>query len=153
MQYSIDTSVIITAWRDKYPPKVFPALWENIQNLIAYGKIVASEEVHRELEKKEDDIYRWIKRFPTMLIKTSEQIQRITTEILYKYPKLVDQRSHRRQADPFVIALAKVKGYKVLTEEKASGSDKKPNIPDACKGFNISCVNLLKLFEEQKWVF
>jgi hypothetical protein len=42
------------------------------------------------------------------------------TEILAKFPQLVNTRRSRSVADPFVIALARVQGLAVVTAERAS---------------------------------
>ena len=62
MTYSLDSSVLITAWRRNYPPDVFPTLWSNLAELIEDGLIVASVEVRTELEKKDDEILAWTKK-------------------------------------------------------------------------------------------
>ena len=59
--YSIDTSAILDAWIRWYPPDLFPRLWENIELLIKEKRLIASEEVLVELEKKDDAVFKWAK--------------------------------------------------------------------------------------------
>lgn len=53
MHYSVDTSSILDAWRRYYPPDVFPALWTNLDRLIASGSLRATDEVRIELAQIE----------------------------------------------------------------------------------------------------
>ena len=62
MKYSIDTSALMDGWARYYPPDVFPVVWERLDGLIQAGDLVAIEEVSVELEKKEDELYRWAKQ-------------------------------------------------------------------------------------------
>jgi hypothetical protein len=61
-----------------------------------------------------------------------DEIQASATEILAKFPELVNMRRSRSVADPFVIALARVQGLTVITAERASGSPQEPRIPYVC---------------------
>jgi Domain of unknown function (DUF4411) len=49
--YSFDTSVFINGRRDLLPPKVFPTLWANIEQLIADGVIRSVDVVRDELAR------------------------------------------------------------------------------------------------------
>jgi hypothetical protein len=64
---------------------------------------------------------------------------------------LVDLKKGRGQADPFVVALARVRGATVVTEEHAKPTA--PKIPDACRRFGIRCINLLEFIREMRWKF
>ena len=52
MKYSIDTSAILDAWRRRYPPDVFPAVWVRFDEAIDAADLGASEEVLLEVEKR-----------------------------------------------------------------------------------------------------
>ena len=54
MKYSIDTSAILDAWRRRYPPDVFPAVWVRFDEAIDAADLGASEEVLLEVEKTFD---------------------------------------------------------------------------------------------------
>ena len=124
MRFSIDTSAILDGWRRHYPREAFPGLWDHLEALIRSGDLRASEEVKHELEKKDDD-----------------------------HPRLIDTRRGRSGADPFVIALAKVRGSAVITGETPSGSLKRPKIPDVCRAIGVEPIGLLDLIRREGWVF
>jgi hypothetical protein len=148
--YSIDTSALLDGWVRNYPPDVFGSVWSGLKNLGNGGRLVASDEVIEELAKKDDGVWKWAKSELTLYTMDAE-IQRVVAEILAVHQRLVDERRNRSKCDPFVIALAKMKGFTVVTGEKASGNLQKPRIPDVCGALNIKCINLLALFREQGW--
>ena len=153
MKYSIDTSAILDAWTRYYPPDAFPPVWDKLDALIDNGDLKASEEVLEELEKKDDEVYAWALQRERMFVPTSEEIQGAVTEILKNHRRLIDQRPNRSGTDPFVIALAMVEDYVVITGEKPTKSTKRPHIPDVCEALDIRYLNMLGLFREENWVF
>lgn len=153
MIYSIDTSAILDGWRRYYPPDVFPNIWTQIDNLIEKKILLATEEVLVELEKQDDEVYEWALQRKDMFVPIDEQIQSAVSIILAKYQKLIDQRTNRSGADPFVIGLAMIKEGAVITGERPTHSEKRPHIPDVCDGMGVRWLNLLQLFREQKWIF
>lgn len=140
-------------WKRYFPPDVMPGLWTKIEELIDNAELCASEEVLYELEKKEDEVYEWAKNHSELFITTDEELQREVTTILRNHRKLIDARKNRSGADPFVIAVAKIKKCKLVTGENPTYSTSRPNIPDVCRIIGIECINLIDLCREQKWVF
>jgi hypothetical protein len=148
--YSIDTSAILDGWVRYYPPDVFGSVWARLKALGNAGTLFTPDEVIEELAKKEDGACQWAKA-ELQVYAMDEEIQRVVSEILAAHERLVDHRRSRSKCDPFVIALAKMKGYAVVTGEKASGNLQKPKIPDVCAALNVRCISLLDLFREQGW--
>jgi hypothetical protein len=154
LKYSIDTSAILDGWVRYYPPDVFPHVWEKLDRMIGRGELVATEVVLAELEKKHDEVYKWARERKDMFVAIDLRIQAAVKKILRRHKKLIDERKAGPGADPFVIALAQVEGYAVVTGEKPSGSpEKRPRIPDVCKALGIRYLNMLELFREQGWTF
>lgn len=154
MKYSIDTSAILDAWRRRYPPDVFPAVWVRFDEVIDAGDLKASEEVLLELEKRDDEVHEWAKaRKAKMFVPIDEEQQQHVSSILGNHERLVDTRKNRSAADPFVIALAMAQECAVVTAEAATGKADRPNIPDVCSSMGVRSVTLLELFREQGWRF
>jgi len=151
--YSLDTSGFLDAWTRHYPPDTFPAFWDRMDAAARAGKIKVSEEVVRELEKKDDGAADWIKDRPRMIVDTDEPIQEKVKEILKAHPRLVNAGKSRSGGDPFVIAVAVVEGYSVVTGELPSGNPNKPHIPDVCAGLTIPYCSLLEFVRSQGWKF
>ncbi len=153
MKYSIDTSAILDGWRRYYPPDAFPGLWQRIELLIQSGHLRATEEVLRELEKRDDDVHAWAAGQEGLFVAIDDPVQDAVSEILRDCPKLVDTRKNRSAADPFVIALAKTSSCTVITGEGPSGSLARPHIPDVCSAIGVPTIRLVDLIRVEGWSF
>lgn len=151
MPYSIDTSAFLDAWVRYYPPDVFPGIWEQMDRAAKGGIVKSSDEVLRELSKKDDGAHDWIKAHAEMVIALDNEIERHVQEIMSRYPRLVDSKKGRSGGDPFVIAVARVKNLTVITGENATGNIAIPRIPDVCDDLGIRWLRMLDFFREQKW--
>lgn len=150
MPYSIDSSGVLDLFR-YYPPDVFPTIWAQLDGASRSGNIFAIDEVYRELEKKDDAAFQWLKARLGMIVAIDTQIQESVTKILAAHGRLVDTRRNRSSGDPFVIALAQARSMSVVTGERASGVIAKPNIPDVCAVLRIPCINVLTMFRNEGW--
>lgn len=153
MTYCLDTSALITGWRDTYPVDLFPRLWVNVEALIDdERRAVAPDEVLDELARKEDDLAAWARDREGMFLPLESEVQEATREILATHPRLVDTVRGRGRADPFVIAVARVRGIAVVTAE-GRGSETRPKIPDVCEDYGVPCMTLLDLIRTEGWAF
>lgn len=151
MAFSLDTSAILDAWVRNYPPDVFPAIWLHMDAAARNGDIFVVDEVRRELERKDDGACKWVKGHEGMIVAIDDEIQRHVLEIMSKYSRLVDSRKNRSIGDPWVIALARVRGLTVVTAEKASGNLAKPKIPDVCRDLGVASGSVIDFFRLQGW--
>ena len=138
-------------WRRYYPPDIFPTVWQRLEDLVIAGELIGTDEVLTELQRKDDDVYSWARDHSSMFIPVDQQAQVQVATILTTYPRLVDTRRNRSQADPFVIATALIHSCAVVTGERPTGNIEKPNIPDVCNALGIRCLDLLGVFREQGW--
>jgi Domain of unknown function (DUF4411) len=153
LNYSLDTSALLDGWRRYYPPDMFPSVWSRLDACIHTGQLMATEEVLFELAKQDDDLYKWACERKSLFVPIEGSIQPVVSSILSHHKQLVDTRKNRSGADPFVIALAKVKDGVVVTGERPTGQLDRPNIPDVCEAMGIRWLTLLQLFREQGWTF
>jgi hypothetical protein len=151
MPYSIDTSAFLDAWVRNYPADVFPTIWQQMDGAARNGTLLASDEVLRELERKEDGAHAWVKGRPEMVVGLDFEIEQQVRDIMRRYPRLVDTKKGRSGGDPFVIAVARVRNLRVITSENATGKLDVPRIPDVCDDLGISWIRMLDFFREQKW--
>jgi PIN domain nuclease of toxin-antitoxin system len=56
-----------------------------------------------------------------MLVKLDKQIEVHVSDIMRRYPRLVDTKKGRSVGDPFVIAVAQARKLTVITGENATG--------------------------------
>lgn len=115
------------------------------------GDVFVIEEVLRELERKDDGIHKWIKEREAMVVPIDAIVQEYVVEIMAKYSRLVDSKKNRSVGDPWVIALAQVRGLTVVTGEKSTGTLLKPKIPDVCKDLGVPCIEIVDFFRKQRW--
>ena len=149
-RYSIDTSALLEAYVRRYPPDVWPSLWDiKLDELIGTGRLVAAYDVLEDLSKRDDDIYAWAKARSAMFIDL-DQYEAQLIEIMADYPRLVDTKTGKSGNDPMVIALAHARGLTVISEEGLSG-EKNPKIPYVCNQLDIRHINLLAFIREQQW--
>jgi hypothetical protein len=149
--YCVDTSALIAAWYERYKPNRFPKLWEQLDQLITEGRLVSSTLVLRECSKqRSEELHAWLKPRQAMFITPDETVQGQVDHIVNTYTGLVSAGKEKFQADPFVIAQAKVNGYTVITEETGIGSLSK--IPGVCAAMKVECINLMQLIDEEDWV-
>jgi hypothetical protein len=150
--YSVDSSALIHGWRRIYRPKNFGFVWERLSALIEEGRLRASIEVYNDLEKKDDELFKWCKeRKEGLVVEIDDNIQQHVARIMAAYPRLVDTVKGRSGSDPFVIALAASTDptMTVLTEEYAG----KVRIPDVCNAEKINYCGLADLIEREDWRF
>jgi Domain of unknown function (DUF4411) len=122
MIYCIDTSSFIAAWQERYPVENFPAFWNMMDALIKAGRLMAPIDVLYEIKKRSDELYSWLKARKAMFRELDDAVQVEAAQVLLQFPRLVGERKLRTSADPFVIALARVEGWQVVTDEKPTGS-------------------------------
>ncbi|WP_313999884.1 DUF4411 family protein [uncultured Paenibacillus sp.] len=153
--YCIDTSALLHAWRRDYPPDIFGSLWDMLNSLIESRKLIAPDEVLFELERGGDDLYHWAKERDSVFVEPDEEVQQIVKQIVDTYPNFVPQESSDGiWADPYIIALAKVRGLIVVTGEKAVGPGaKKAKIPNVCHDLQVECIDFLQLLRKEGWKF
>lgn len=153
MIYCIDTSGLMDAWCRFYPPASFPGLWTKLDELIRAERLISCDEVLNELDRKADDLNEWAKSRKDIFLPLSHNVQNATTSILGLFPTMVDARTGKSMADPFVVAVAQVRSATVVTGEKPTGSRDRPKIPDVCAHFGIPCIDMLTLIAREGWKF
>lgn len=150
--YCLDSSALIAAWDERYPPENFPKLWELMDAALVTGRVVVSELVIDELMKKSKDLAGWLKDRPDAILPLDIVVQQRARELLASYPRLVMEKKQAFAADTFVIATAAVHGHIVVTEEGLTGTMNRPNIPDVCRAEGQACIKLIEMIRTEAWV-
>ncbi len=154
MKFSLDTSAFLDGWSRWYPIQTFPDIWVNLGQMIDRGEIVTIQMVIDELRAGSSGPIKWLGgRVKTIVVPLDHAIQNESKVILKQFPTLVNNTTGKSQADPFVIALAKVHNLTVLTGEKHSRTTGVVRIPDVCDYFRIPFINLMGLIRREGWKF
>jgi len=161
--YFIDSSALITINR-YYPSSIFPDLWKHLEELFRQQKMFSHDMVYDEIVSDsgpKDDIGRLIAKYKSSFFSITNKQGKLALEILANFPRLIDPRAKRDEADPWIIALVIEKMEEenlfgkdsdfVVVSAESEKSDSK--IPAVCKHFNVRHLNLFQFFEDNGWKF
>lgn len=156
MAYVFDASSFIVMGH--YYPQQFPTFWKNFDQAVNIGKVISVREVLRELDQRasEDHLNNWIELHKHIFITPNPAVMRFAREI-FSVPHFQASLPDRKRlgnspfADPFIIALAKVMNYCVVTQESEKPHAAK--IPNICEYFGVDCTNLQGFMEREGWTF
>ncbi|MBI5675092.1 MAG: DUF4411 family protein [Nitrospirae bacterium] len=157
--YSIDTNIFIDWWVRRYPPDIFPCVQMRFEQLANSGQFHAPKRVGDEIQHiGPPDLKAWAKQNSSIFLPHDQIIQKEANEILKQFPGFIDPNAIHDEADRYVIALAKVRGFTVVTHETAARLKRNPNrrshyIPDVCAELHVNCIELLELMRRERWVF
>jgi hypothetical protein len=163
-EYTIDSSSLMdifgdTPWVSK---KNNPGLWGKIVELVDRGIIISHAEVLLEIKKdgtKGEELYDWAHTHEHIFKPHDERGEGIIIRSMSKkYKAFVNDKIGSAHADPWLIAQAKHRGLKIISEETLSNSPKPENckkIPNVCRDplFDVECLNLWELTKERHWTF
>jgi hypothetical protein len=151
--YSVDTSALLDGLERYYFEVSFPGIWEKVDQLIADGRFFISEEVYDEAKKRTGVVRAWCDRDKSgkLIVPTDGAVTREVKAILADTPRLVMTLKGRNRADPFVIALAKVRGATAVTGEGDDGTEKHPKIPYVCAKRGVICTRFTALIRDEGW--
>ena len=151
-KYVFDTNVFIIL-KNNYPSDIgiFAPLWEKIEKLFEDEIIISSDEVIDEIEKGNDGLKDWAKAHKSSFFPSNEPIQETVREILQQFNGLVTSPNKPNGADPFIIALARQLNCTLVTEEKRSGNDLFPKIPNVCEYYHIRCIKFFDFLRENNF--
>lgn len=152
--YSVDTSALIDGLERYYPEDSFPALWANVDALIREGRFFFSEEVWEEIQSRDAVVRDWCDgRKDRMIVPTEAPVAVAVQSILQAHPRIVMNMKGRNRADPFVVAVAQMRGAIVVTGEGSDGTESRPKIPYICGQLSVQCVRFLDVIRMEGWSF
>jgi len=153
--YSVDTASLMD-WHDRYyPVDVFPGLIALFDSLIVQKRVVIAETVDDEIKAVGSaSLQAWAKTHKAIFEPTTEHLAE-ALNIEGAYPGMKDPKSQFTEADAYVIAIAKLRGGIVVTQETSSSQKVRPRrthyIPDVCSGLGIPCINILGMMRREGW--
>lgn len=157
--YSLDTSFLMDWQARYYPTDLFPSLATRIEEMIVEKRCRAVELVREELESpiSTPELKAWAAGHADLFVPLNEDVQTAAAIIEARYPDLMDPKGIHESADAYVIALAKLNGGIVVTQETSVHIKPNPRkshyIPDVCQDLGVHCTNLLGLLRREGWKF
>ncbi len=155
--YSIDTSSFMDWQARHYPTDVFPGIANAVISLVNAKRLFACELVNEELGVVgTDELVNWAKENKQLFVSTSELLA-AALAIQNQFPGLLDSKAEYEEADAYVIALARLRGAIVVTQETPAAEKRNPKrshyIPDVCTALGIRCVSWLDMMRNESWAF
>jgi hypothetical protein len=139
-----------------YYPDRFPTLWDKFDTLVKNEKIISVREVKNELERySKNDLNRFVNLNNFFSLPTEKEADFIKQIFSNNHFQMILKDESIKmgypQADPFVIAKAKLlDGYVVTNEKYAQNSAKIPNI---CEFYDIKCIDFQEFMKIENWQF
>jgi hypothetical protein len=124
-----------------YPVDVFPSLVSNIADLIKAGRFAAPALVYEEVKiVGTAELIKWAGDNESIFVPTPEVLSEALS-IQNQFTGLRDPKAEYEEADAYVIALARLRGGIVVTQETPAAEKRKPKraqyIPDVCRELGI----------------
>ena len=155
--YCMDTGGLIDTWHFWYHQQSHPTYWEELEQLAIQGRLFYPQQVHEELEYKDDDLIAWCKERRKFLISSpTDETEETFAELVNRYQiEAGTVGTGRNYADLYVVATALVRGAVVVTTETPSKEMKKgrEKVPDICKLENLRCIQPYHMVRDEGWVF
>jgi Domain of unknown function (DUF4411) len=155
--YAVDSSSLMD-WQGRYfPTDVFTGLVERVEELIAAGRFIARALVKEEVGAVGTaGLIAWTENHAGIFVPTAEVLAEAQA-IQNQFAGLRDPKAEYEEADAYVIALARMRGGTVVTQETPAAEKRNPKrthfIPDVCRELGISCISLLGLMRREGWEF
>ncbi len=155
--YSIDSSSLMDWQARNYPTDVFEGLIGAFDTLVVSGRLFTAELVHEEIGVVgTPELVKWCEDRRNIIVSTAELLAEAQA-IQGKFAGLRDPRAEYEEADAYVIALARLRGGLVVTQETPAAEKRNPKrthfIPDVCRELGIPCISLLGLIRREGWRF
>lgn len=148
-RYVLDSNVFINMQRH-HPSDVFGSLWTKMANTIDNGIVISCNEVLDELSIGNDFLLQWAKQRNGAFLSSGVDVQHIVREILQQHPTLVTGTRKTNGADPFVIALAKLKNCTLVSDETRAGAGQPVKIPNVCESYGVRLIKFVDFLREVK---
>lgn len=153
--YCFDTNVLIDCANKRYPKSAFPKMWGLFEELIGEGPLIAPDSVLKELERHDDELFRWAAAQRRMWVPFDGRQDNTLVQMASAFPPLtrpVGSRGAASETDQLVVAVAHVRDCLVVSHE-SRGSSSKPKIPELCARFRVTQIGILDVILEEGWVF
>ncbi|MCD8395624.1 MAG: DUF4411 family protein [Lachnospiraceae bacterium] len=162
-KFLIDTNSFVAPYRLYYAFDLVPTYWKELSKKADTGRLILLDMVKDEIDKGQDALSDWLAQQTGFIVcshvseKIINQYQEVLRYVqtcgLYREQALAAW-APANIADPWLIAVAKVNDYTIITGEVSSGglSPKTPNknakIPDVANAFGVKTADLYYMMRQ-----
>jgi hypothetical protein len=150
--YCLDTSALTYGYYDVYRASQFLKVWDRLSDLVEEGRLVAPMRIYEELQRQNDELYQWVKMRKRMFIEPDNEQLAITYQLSRDFPYLLRRHKDMKPGDAWVIALARQRGFWVVSNENP-GSLENPKIPFICGKYGITHIKFSAIIHSEQWTF
>ena len=166
--YIMDSSSLITPYRNYYAPSIAPTFWHQLEGFINQGIVATIDKVRDEILRIDDGLRDWFNRTfrpsrPIPFSKKQPNDSLFAFQELQTYAQIIawaDGNDHFKKAakeefkkteiaDAFLVAFCKAHSLILVTEEKYDpNTRKKIPLPNVCRAFNVPYIGLFDMMRE-----
>lgn len=140
--YSLDSSSFLTLG-EIFSGEDLEECWRIVERLAHAGRVKTSEFVLEEVRRNDPNVFaRLVPLRDLIHVTIDEPLFQEAGRLSALYPIMARINRQQDSADPWVIAIAKLRGYKVICEESAV---KPQRMATVCTRERIPCGNILDL--------
>ena len=170
--FLVDSNTFITPYKTYYPFDFAPSFWAFLEKHISNGNIVVMSKIFDEVTKGTDDLSKWLQgmsfsqadhRTPDVLVVYSQVMTHIQNGksaigISLYNDKALSEWADSSRADAWLVAMAKAKGYTLVTFERPNSSlgtsvSGHPKIPDVASVFGVKYRSLYDMMRTLGFTF
>jgi hypothetical protein len=155
--YVLDANVFIEAARRYYAFDIVPAFWQALLAHASSTRLLSIDRVRGELQRGNDELAQWARSDFDQWFASTDQ-----DDVVQAYGQIMRWAQAEEQftaaakagfadqenADAWVVAYAKTRGYVVVTHEQFEAKSKKIKIPNACEAFSVPYVDTFRMLRE-----
>ena len=165
--YLLDSCCVVNLDNKHRHPNVPPefddvereSIWNGLEALANDGFLKLIKQVKGELTDWHPSGLRRLAAFSgaKYALKRSERVVREYQRVVQAYPDLINKSKRDDPADPWLITVARLHGWHILTEEfpmssRSLKATRELRIPDVCTREGIQCTNLRTLARSKGWL-
>jgi len=159
--YFIDTSSLAEMFRNPHADRL-NRIWEKMEELFLNGRIFSHRLVYEEIttdSKRPDLLSKKITPLQAYFRPMSFEQAQLVSDVIKKYPALIDPKNEKEQAAPWLIAAAilEQRQYSLFNPDKMvyvvseqSGSDPE-GFPSIIKSLGLEHLNLSGFYQINNW--
>ena len=149
----LDSSAAINFIKMLVPEELQPEFWNRLLALVRQGQLVFPSQVWNEIGNVEDPdaLARWARDARSVMGRLPAPTDATVSMVVQGHRDILESRSGRDPADPYVIALALERaneGYAVSVVADDGGERATHGIRKACEDFDIPCVMAAEFVEQ-----